>query len=150
MRFARLAILGPLAIGAWAAWSHDESPSGVTRGGANAASSIDMLASGLNTPAGTRAVNKFVLVSFDTSVTDAFGRATTNPPHYIVDPNGYYGSTPLYLAVGANVGTYTSPNLLLPRLVDAATAQPHNPYGTTAAVTYIVPRARPWTSSVNK
>src|SRR5258708_6512385 len=150
MRFARLAILGPLALVAWAACSHDESPTGVTRGGANAARSIDMLASGLNTPAGTRAVNKFVLVSFDTSVTDAFGRATTNPPHYIVDPNGYYGSTPLYLAVGANVGTYTSPNLLLPALVDADTAQSYNPYGTTAAVTYIVPVGHPGNGAGNK
>jgi len=149
MRFARLAILGPLTLVAWAACSHDEPPTGVTRGGANAASSIDMLASGLNTPGGTRAVNKFVLSSFDTSVTDAFGRATANPPHFIADPNGYYGSTPLYLGVGANVGTYTTPNLLLPALVDADTAQSYNPYGTTAAVTYIVPGGHPGNGAGN-
>src|SRR5258708_34157896 len=143
MRFARLAILGPLALVSWAACNHDESPTGVTRGGANAASSIDMLASGLSTPGGTRAVNKFVLLSFDTAATDAFGRATTNPPHFIKDPNGYYGSTPLYLGGGANVATYTTPNVLLPALVDGDTVESSNPYATTAAVTYIVPGGHP-------
>jgi hypothetical protein len=108
-----------------------------------------MLASGLNTPGGTRAVNKFVLLSFDTGATDAFGRASTNPPHLIKDPNGYYGSTPLYLGVGANVGTYTTPNVLLPALVDADTVVSYNPYGTTAAVTYIVPGGHPGNGSGN-
>src|SRR5258708_186047 len=149
MRFARLAILGPLALVSWAACNHDESPTGVTRGGANAASSIDMLASGLNTPGGTRAVNKFVLLSFDTGAADAFGRATTNPPHFITDPNGYYGSTKLYLGVGANVGTYTTPNVLLPALVDGDTVQAYNPIGTTAAITYIVPGGHPGNGAGN-
>lgn len=95
-------------------------------------------------PAGVRSANKWVYVSFDPTIADAFGRAGTNPPHFIIDPNGFYGaSVPsrllYYGAEGAAIDSFTPTNRLLPAVLNIGQFSYGALYGRTNPITYIVP-----------
>jgi hypothetical protein len=78
--------------------------------------SLGPLAAGASgMPAGTRAVSRYVFVSFDSAVADAFGRSSTNPPNFMPYPC-YSATAPLIVTSGQLSATYQSPNRYLPAL----------------------------------
>lgn len=99
-------------------------------------------------PTGTRSVNRYMLASFDTSIADAFSRATTNPPNYFPDPS-CYGSTPLIRSSGpAKVATYQSPQRYLPAMPYRVTME--DGCGGGQSVNLIAPKGHPGNGAGNQ
>lgn len=134
-----------IALGAVAAWAcaHDDPATVISRDGAEQVAIVDLTTGGSgNFPGGTRTTNRFLATAFDTSIADAFARASTNPPFFRPDPNCGYGSTPLIYAAGTSATpTYTTPNRYLPALVGGHTILDVSGCGT--AVDYIVQPGHP-------
>lgn len=149
MRLHRSIALG-LAVFAAGACEHNQIVTVISRDGTSTIPVIQ-----LNTAAaggflsGSRATNRFVSSGpFDTTITDALGRATTNPPYYRPDPSCGYGTTPMVYAPGAAATpTYTPPKFYLPAVVGSVNAFDLAGCGTTVA--YIVPAGHPGNGAGN-
>jgi hypothetical protein len=124
------------AFAGLAACSHGDLNSVVKINGDTVILNVSLSTSGAGgSPSGTRLVNRFLATAFDTSLADAFGRATTNPPYFKVDPSGCYGATALIYFAPAKQATYTPPARYLPAIVTPARAFNS---GCGSATVYIV------------
>jgi hypothetical protein len=145
-RASRLAAVVALA----GACAHNDVVDVITRDGSNTIVAINLAPAAAGLPNGTRAVNRFILSSFDTSAYDAFGRASANPATFVREPpNGpCYGTTPLIYEPGtaAAVATYVPPNRYLPAIVTPVTIQDA---GCGTATAYIVPGGHPGNGTGN-
>ncbi|HXV90893.1 MAG TPA: hypothetical protein VD707_05945 [Gemmatimonadales bacterium] len=134
-----------------AACEHNEVTELISRDGATTIPVID-----LNTAAaggflsGTRVTNRFLSSGpFDTSITNAFGRTTANPPYFRLDVNGYYGTATslMYFPNAPGIAAWTPPTAYLPTVAPAANA------GTGGfapnAVAYIVQPGHPGNGAGN-
>ena len=142
MQMTRSVVLALAAATTWAC-AHDDPTTVILRDGASSIPVIDLTSgSAAGFPGGTRATNRFLATAFDTTIGDAFGRATSNPPFFRPDPSCGYGTSPLIYAAGAAATpTYTPPNRYLPALVGGRVIQDVSGCGT--AVDYIVQPAHP-------
>ncbi len=129
-----------LAVLVGGACEHGELIEAVSRDGTTGIPAIELTtAAAGGFLSGSRTTNRFLSSGvFDTTITDAFGRATTNPPYFRADPNPFYGTTSLIYLPNAAGATFTPPNRLLPAL--AAPGRLFSYYGSGPnAIAYIVP-----------
>lgn len=142
------------AMLAGAACTHGDANQLLSIGGDTLILNIAMTIQGSGAlPNGTRSVNRYLLTSFDTSIADAFARATSTVPHFIKDPNGFYGTAAgrelYYGAQGAATDSFTPTNRLLPAVINIGQYSYGSLYGRTSPVTYIVPGGHPGNGSGN-
>src|SRR2546425_331343 len=99
-RASRLAVAVVLA----GACAHNDVVDVITRDGSNTILAID-LATAPALPGGTRTVVRYLALSFDTAVADAFGRSLTTAAGLIAAPGNQncYGTAPLVYEPGAPV-----------------------------------------------
>jgi hypothetical protein len=145
MRLHRSIALG-LAVIAAGACEHDEIITLIERDGTGTIPVIQ-----LNTAAaggflgGTRLTNRFLATGFDTSITDAFARQSTQPAMRGTDPNGFGYTTSgrpniVFCPPGVRNGLT---DRYLPRLVSDS-ARITTFYGSAQPVCYIVQAAHPF------
>ncbi|HET7790539.1 MAG TPA: hypothetical protein VFK78_07050 [Gemmatimonadales bacterium] len=138
MRVTRLLLSSFALAGAALACSHDDPVlTPFSRDGNDTIAIVTLAATGGGFPTG-----KYGSISaFDTSITDAFGRGTTNPPYFMADPKAgvCYSSNPLIYEPHKNVKTYVGPHMFLPALAYDVTL---DDVGCGDAVGYIIPASQ--------
>ena len=148
MRLQRLVISwGALAAFAVACTHDDPVTTPVSQNGEDTIAIITLSATPSGFLNGTQSVTYIASGPFDTSVADAFARATTNPPFLMPDPTGCYGSQPLIFEAGNAPVPYTPPNAFLPALVSGTAI---GDAGCGGPTTYIVRAGHPGNGTGNR
>lgn len=153
LRTSRLAALAVAGIGLAYACTHDDPATIVVRDGVSSIPVIDMSPAAAGFLGGSRAINRYLLTAFDTSIADAFARATTNPPYYRPEAGkACYGSSPMiyepepYVNSNTPIPTYVGPTEYLPAITGTAVVEDA---GCGTATAYIVPSGHPGNGTGN-
>lgn len=102
------------------------------------------------TPAGTRTLNRYLFAGFDSTVSDAFSRSSTNPADFRRSPApgcGFLGATPLIYPTATTAATYSPPNRYLPALFGSGRIGDVS--GCGQYVAWILPGGHPGNGSGN-
>jgi hypothetical protein len=148
MRLQRLVIsCGALAALAVACTHDDPVTTPVSQNGEDTIAIITLSAAPAGFLSGNQSVTYIASGPFDTSVADAFARATTNPPFLIPDPTGCYGSQPLIFEAGSASVPFNPPNRFLPAIVSGPAT---GDAGCGGPTTYIVRGGHPGNGGGNR